>query len=629
MKKIALKDLIYRNYLKTSLTSLVLIEIFLIVLYFSVNNNLSKKNIDFMINDISTDINKYLDLRYDSVSKDFQSIEQNLKIVKRHHEDFFKNYDDIPIKNDIKLAKAKNQITYKQTKKGSSVAVSNRFDLTEDIRKKILKTEKFDLLYESIVKNNDNIVAAYFNSYDNINRYYPYIDNVYDVFTPSFDVKKFNFYNKANLQNNPSKKVVWTSVYLDPVSKKWIVSAIAPIYNDGFLEGVVGLDMKVNNMINQFLKINLPYEASSFILCDKGKVVAMPNSLRKVFKINELASQNELKKIDKTVYPPGEYDIFHQINQKQVDKFKRILKDEPYSNSLLIDDKEYFVFSKKLEKTPWYVVSLVPKYKLFKSLNELKTHYENLGYLVIGTITIFYLIFFVFLYYKAKGLVDSIKKPIFTIIDKTKFIGSNKDIQKLEENNIYELNELNKNFNEMAQKLNQRTKKLVDSETKRVLIERDSKIDALTKTYNRKYLDEYSKEYIYSIKENNFTMSLLLIDLDDFKQINDKYGHDAGDEVIVKFIEYTKSVTREDDAIVRYGGDEFLIILSNTIIKDAKVVANKIINAINKKNDTKYKFSVSIGCAQSKSEDKNLQDVIKRADNSLYEAKKRGKAQII
>ena len=182
----------------------------------------------------------------------------------------------------------------------------------------------------------------------------------------------------------------------------------------------------------------------------------------------------------------------------------------------------------------------------------------------------------------------------------------------------------------MIVELDIRTNRLILEETKRIYHEKLANTDPLTGAYNRRYLNEFSYEYLKIVKRENKDLSLLLVDLDDFKKINDTFGHEIGDIVIKQLVEISKICIRESDLIVRFGGDEFVILLPNTNIQSARFVANKLINKINEYNKNKeFKFSISVGISHYQIGDNSIDNIIQRADEALYEAKRVGKNCVI
>lgn len=156
--------------------------------------------------------------------------------------------------------------------------------------------------------------------------------------------------------------------------------------------------------------------------------------------------------------------------------------------------------------------------------------------------------------------------------------------------------------------------------------------DFLTGLYNRQYFEEMLQKEIETYKRYGQKFSLLFIDIDDFKKINDTLGHIAGDFVLQYIANILKKNTRKLDLIFRYGGDEFVVLMPNTTLKKAKSVAERIANAI-KNTVFKYKSSnvsltVSIGMEEMKDEYTG-KEVLEMADKKMLKAKTMGKDRVI
>ncbi len=155
--------------------------------------------------------------------------------------------------------------------------------------------------------------------------------------------------------------------------------------------------------------------------------------------------------------------------------------------------------------------------------------------------------------------------------------------------------------------------------------------DYLTGLYLRKYMERVLEDTLYNFKRYSTVFSIIMLDLDDFKKINDMYGHAAGDVVLKDFASMIKKITRHTDSCIRYGGDEFIIILPETDIDKAKAVAKKIQSSLNsvtfKKGNVEFKCSVSIGITQVKKDD-TMESLLERVDEALYKTKSGGKSGI-
>lgn len=162
----------------------------------------------------------------------------------------------------------------------------------------------------------------------------------------------------------------------------------------------------------------------------------------------------------------------------------------------------------------------------------------------------------------------------------------------------------------LEEKVAERTKQL----------EEQAKLDPLTNLYNQRAMHDLLKRYLASTKRRNSVLSFVYFDIDNFKHINDTYGHVKGDEVLQNIGKILLESIREDDMACRYGGDEFCLILPECNIENAKAVCKKIIN---KFNQIYPNFSISMGI--SGVEPGNYVDketLIKSADEKMYLAKK-------
>ncbi|MBB6062497.1 two-component system cell cycle response regulator [Thermosipho japonicus] len=156
-------------------------------------------------------------------------------------------------------------------------------------------------------------------------------------------------------------------------------------------------------------------------------------------------------------------------------------------------------------------------------------------------------------------------------------------------------------------------------------------IDNLTQVFNKQFIISKLNELLKMHRRQNLPLSVVMIDIDDFKKINDTYGHVKGDEVLKQFAKLIKEGLRESDYLGRYGGEEFLVIFPATSCFDAKKVMERILDKVNKYNwkeelgIEKVTFSAGVCCDLSKT----VLGLINMADEKLYRAKRNGKNQVV
>ena len=163
-------------------------------------------------------------------------------------------------------------------------------------------------------------------------------------------------------------------------------------------------------------------------------------------------------------------------------------------------------------------------------------------------------------------------------------------------------------------------------------LKRQTWTDPLTRLFNRRALHCLAEQQLSHMVRHNSSLSLLMMDLDHFKKVNDRYGHSVGDELLVHFAGMVTRILRNEDLRFRYGGEEFLALLPGVSITEARIAAERIrretVNTPLEINGDRIKFSVSIGLAQVGPEDESIYPAIERADRALYRAKEKGRNQV-
>jgi two-component system cell cycle response regulator len=202
-----------------------------------------------------------------------------------------------------------------------------------------------------------------------------------------------------------------------------------------------------------------------------------------------------------------------------------------------------------------------------------------------------------------------------------------------------ELSVLNLSYEQMNRALVEKTVKLemltAELERKNRQLERLANVDGLTEAYNHRYFQNFLDQEINRSRRHGHTLSLVMADIDHFKKLNDNYGHQVGDEILRQFCEVCRGMLREYDLFARYGGEEFALVLPETAVEDAELVAEKIRSAVAlhdfEHDMVSHRITASFGVAAMRPVDDSFgkSDLIGFADKALFQAKKKGRNRIM
>jgi diguanylate cyclase len=176
-------------------------------------------------------------------------------------------------------------------------------------------------------------------------------------------------------------------------------------------------------------------------------------------------------------------------------------------------------------------------------------------------------------------------------------------------------------------KVEAQQKVINELKSKLEMVEAEANLDPLTDLFNRRSLERALEEFFTLCKQSKMSFSLVLIDLDDFKYVNDNYGHHVGDLVLAKVAKVLRTSMRAKDIVGRWGGDEFVVIMPNTDLENAKKIVERLKSQLEKveilAEGRRFKVSISAGVVQCGENFQSWLDMIKEADRLMYEEKKK------
>lgn len=377
------------------------------------------------------------------------------------------------------------------------------------------------------------------------------------------------------------KKTYISPPYIAPLSNNLIVLMSQPIFDtqknyQGFITGSIYLQRE--NLINQLLSGSYDYKKSYMYVIDQdNRIIFHPNHTRIGEIIHGNTGLNYMK-----AHKNGSV---HLINSQGIDNLAG--------------------FS-HIPSVNWLVVSQQPTEELLEQANSIILR-AALG------IFVFYMLIFLIIW----KITHYISSPLHGLAQMAGILNQPEIDEKIRGVNPWYFEVMrfrtallfsSKKFKDKISELNQHIN-----------------TDPLTGLFNRRGMDIFIKE----LKKMHSEFAVLMIDVDHFKQVNDKYGHDQGDAVLISLAQQIKKNFRENDVCCRLGGEEFVVLVHST---DAHAVYKAAERLRTRMENLSYEhmppITISIGIAFYPEENEDIQEIFKMADNRLYQAKNQGRNQV-
>jgi C4-dicarboxylate-specific signal transduction histidine kinase len=447
-KKTTLSSVIRNEYVRSIVFPLLIIELTLLIAYFWSNSFVNTGTQIALINETKINIQEISKRSAYIINNEFKSVSNATKLFQSRHQEFFDRFNTSNNKQvDASYITTSDGVinNLKTSDQQCSLLYSNVFKNKPNRLQKAIASQELDPFYNSILSINNNIAQVYFNSYDSMNRLCPYIDNALDQYPHNVNTPKYNFYYLADKTHNPKKEVVWTDAYLDPAGQGWMISAIAPVYQKDFLEGVVGIDVTLEKILLNILSIKLPYTSFALLVDKNGNIIAMNQQLEPMVGIKELTSHNYIKPIIETISKPKNFNINQQKNPL-IQKIGTIVQSNTSIDEFHSDEHNFLITQNTINETGWKLILLVDEDSLLANTVKLKNKIDNLGYIILSLMAAFYILFFIIIIRRSQKFSKVILDPIKNLVDATNILKNDLQSVKVQYSKINEIDTLIDNF---------------------------------------------------------------------------------------------------------------------------------------------------------------------------------------
>ena len=460
-------------------------------------------------------------------------------------------------------------------------SISNTENLLRFISKELIRDDSTPLeTMSNLIHEKKEYLMIYF-EYENQDRSL-LVSNSFSVDTKFQD---FPFEVPENFQPRTrpwyvgaknSGKFHFSEIYTDLNTKKSVATFSLPVYKDNKLLGILGIDIDLIQF-SKALNFEIVSKNSIFNIIDKNGNIILSSST------TDLGKTSKYFPLFKKHKSEGE------------------LKNE---NSIYL--YEYLSF------LDFYIFAKINKDEILKEFEPFQRFV-----FFIGVISLLISIFFILVFFELlENFIKKLSNSIYSIAQgnyKNRF----KEFEDLI-GNTQEFFDMKNALERMQENITLREKTLEDL----------ANLDTLTMIFNRRYLFKAMDSEFEKAETLDIGFSIAILDLDNFKLINDTFGHQKGDEVLKYTVVEMKKFLRNKDILGRYGGEEFLIIFPNTEIHEAKLLCDEIRMGIEniRWNPDSLKTTISIGISYYKNQ--SLEKIIQEADYFLYEAKHKGKNRV-
>ncbi|MBD8898835.1 GGDEF and EAL domain-containing protein [Rhodanobacter sp. DHG33] len=395
----------------------------------------------------------------------------------------------------------------------------------------------------------------------------------------------------ADPRRNPARKVFWTPVYLDEQAHTWMVSVVAPLDWQGHWVGALGHDVAIQALIDSVNDIRHHAAVQQLIMDSEGNLIA----------------HSKLR--DRIAAAHGQLQITTLGNHALDQVFRTVLAAHSDMGTGRTADGSQWVAWSRIRGPGWFQVNVLPQKRV--------DQWVMLGWLMMCAVCL--LILGPSLWLLRRRVHALVTSPLLHLTRAVDELGQGRTPQPIALDSPDELGRLANAFDAMVAELVQQRERLTTL----------AECDTLTGLHNRHYFEAELARFFRGGVRTARQGAVLLFDLDEFKYVNDTFGHIAGDTLLLRVAAEVKALVHESDTLCRLGGDEFAVFMPHATLNSALVLAERIVGNLGRLaleiEGRPLRLTTSLGVAHFPDHGQNAEELVSHADMAMYQAKRLGK----
>jgi PAS domain S-box-containing protein len=436
-KPTGIRQWIWRAFVQTALIPLVLVEVVLIAAYLLTNGAIRDAQIEHLSETALAELRAAVNVESRIIDQQLQQVASSTELLRNFTARSLT--EDGPLE-PYPLSMTAEGVRYSPADDGGAASFySAATPPEEQDLEKVARLHRLDPLMKELHAGNPLIASLYFNSWDSYNHIYPWLDTA-QQYAPDVNIPGYSFYYLASAWQNPSRKLVWTDVYLDPAGHGWMMSAIAPVYRGDFLEGVVGVDVTVGRLVDQISTLRVPWDGYAVLVSRDLSIMALPEAGEREFGLDELTEHSYKEAVRQEVFKPEDFRL---DRREQTRNLAHAIATQPDGVLRLeLGGEPRLVAWTTVPQTGWHLLAVVDEAKVFSQTNALASRFQQIGYLLIAGLLLFYVLFFAYMWLRARQLSLSLLRPIAGISQMMAQIGLGQWRPQATSSEIRELDDL-------------------------------------------------------------------------------------------------------------------------------------------------------------------------------------------